>query len=211
MPWEVLQRVAEDLDRILAIGSDTRVTLESKLDSSGFPTARLEIVRTIFDAKNKPKVYEKIIWQSSYDYDSYADGLVLYRSHSGIAIEDKLLDQNKERWERELFIPFDSHVIRLLFTQFNGKRTNRLDLYDDSVNQSYLSYEIISTNPLKLKNNKLLNLQHNIRDDFDELEIGEPPIILDYLWYVGMIYCNNRLGNIGCKTCFLENECGTGR
>ena len=51
-----------------------------------------------------------IVWQSGYDYASAAEGLVLYRSHSGIALEDKLLDEKKDDWERELFVPICTGV-----------------------------------------------------------------------------------------------------
>jgi hypothetical protein len=113
----------------------------------------------------------------------------------------------KKAMERELFIPFDSHVLRLLFTEFNGERTNRLDLYDESVNQAALHFEIETLQPLVLKNTKLLRLQRNIREDFDELGIKEPPIMLDYLWYVGNMYCSRRFGNLGCEVCFVGQEC----
>jgi hypothetical protein len=117
----------------------------------------------------------------------------------------------KKELERELFVPFDGHVCNLLFTEFNGKRPHRLNLYDENVHQAALSYEIGTTEPLALANTKLIKLQRKIRDDFDQLDIQEPPIILDYLFYVGMMYCSNRLGSIGCKTCFLKETCATGR
>jgi len=109
LPCEVLQRIAEDLDRIIASGSDTKVTVENKFDNL-YPSARLTILKTIYDKSNKPQTFEKIIWQSSYDYDSDANGLALYRSHTGIGPEDKLLDEKKENWERELFIPICTGV-----------------------------------------------------------------------------------------------------
>ena len=114
----------------------------------------------------------------------------------------------KREIARELFIPFDSHVLKLLFTKINDKSTNRLNLYDESVNQSALQYDIKSVEPLVLKSNRLLYLQRNIREDFDELKVEEPPIILDYLWYVGSMYCSTRFGDIGCAVCFLRQECG---
>ena len=119
--------------------------------------------------------------------------------------------KGKAELERELFIPFDSHVARLLFTNFNGKRTDKLDLYKESINQASLYYDLESTRPITLKENKLVKLQRDIRADFDELKITEPPIILDYLWYVGMMYCSKRFGEIGCKICFLRNECTIGK
>ncbi|MBW7991116.1 MAG: hypothetical protein FVQ84_14025 [Planctomycetes bacterium] len=101
---EVMQRIAEDLDGIIATGADTKINIENKFEN-GFPTAKLTITRTIFDSKNQEQIFENIIWQTSYDFESNVDGLVLYRSHSGIAMEDKVLDKNKDDWERGLFVP----------------------------------------------------------------------------------------------------------
>jgi prepilin-type N-terminal cleavage/methylation domain-containing protein len=102
LPREVLQRIAEDVDKVITAGSDTKLIVENKFQN-GFPTARLTIQKTIYDSKNRKQIFENIIWQSSYDTD--ANGVVLYRSHSGIALEDKLLDEQKEAWERALFVP----------------------------------------------------------------------------------------------------------
>lgn len=104
LPSEVLQRIAEDLDGIISDGSRTKITVENKF-KNGFRIARLTITRTMTDTRNNEQILEKIIWQSNYDYESDIGGLILYRSHSGIELEDKLLDKNKEDWERELFVP----------------------------------------------------------------------------------------------------------
>ena len=109
LPGEVMQRIAEDLDRIIESGSDTRVTVENKFQD-GYNSARLKIRRTYRDKNDKLQTFEEIIWQTAYDYDSDANGLVLYRSHSGLAAEDKLLDKDKEDWERELFVPMCTGV-----------------------------------------------------------------------------------------------------
>jgi hypothetical protein len=101
---EVMQRIAEDLDGIIASGEDTKINIENKF-KNGFPTAKLTITRTIFDSKNQEQIFENIVWQTNYDFESNVDGLVLYRSHSGIAMEDKVLDKNKDDWERGLFVP----------------------------------------------------------------------------------------------------------
>jgi prepilin-type N-terminal cleavage/methylation domain-containing protein len=107
LPSEVLQRIAEDLDITVAPGADTKVTVESKFEK-GFSTARLTILKTIYDSKDKKQTFERIVWQTNYDND--AKSLVLYRSHSGIALEDKLLDEQKEDWEKELFVPICTGV-----------------------------------------------------------------------------------------------------
>ena len=111
MGSEVLQRIAEDLDGILAGGSNTKITVENKVEAHGFTTARLTISKTFYDDQNKQQTFEKIIWQTSYDYYSGADGLVLYRSHSGINLEDKLLDEKRTfREEQYPFVPICNSV-----------------------------------------------------------------------------------------------------
>ena len=105
---EVIQGIAEDIDRmVVTTGPDTKITVDNKFEH-GYPSAKLEILKTIYDTKDSKQTFEKIVWQSSYD--NAAGSLVLYRSHSGIAMEDKLLDQQKENWERELFVPVCSGV-----------------------------------------------------------------------------------------------------
>jgi hypothetical protein len=105
LPAEVLQRIAEDLDKILSSGTDTKITIDSTKFDKGYPTSQLRIVRTISDINNTPRTFEEIIWQASFDYDGDSNGLTLYRSHGGMAMEDKLLDREKDEVTREAFIP----------------------------------------------------------------------------------------------------------
>jgi hypothetical protein len=103
LPTDILQRIAEDLDQIMATDSYTTISIKNKFEK-GFPTAQLTITRAII-GKNKPMIVESIIWQTNYDYES--DSLVLYRqrtSEIGL-LEDKLLDEERENWEQELFVP----------------------------------------------------------------------------------------------------------
>jgi prepilin-type N-terminal cleavage/methylation domain-containing protein len=105
LPSEVLQRIAEDMDRIVAGDSDTKVTVDNKFEE-GYQSARLAIVRTISDNKDKAETFEEIIWEARADYESEANGLVLYRSYSGIGPEDKLLDEQRASWEKSYpFVP----------------------------------------------------------------------------------------------------------
>ena len=105
LPSEVLQRIAEDLDGIVGSNSDTKIVIRNRLDNL-YPSARLEITKTIYGSGKKAVTFEKIIWQSSYDYDSWFEGLVLYRSHSGMTVEDKLLDEPRQDREKEYsFVP----------------------------------------------------------------------------------------------------------
>jgi hypothetical protein len=102
LPREVLQRIAEDLDRIVGSGHGAQIDIVNKFQD-GYPVAKLEILRVINDDKDQPQTLEKVVWQSNIEPDSGL--LALYRSHSGIALEDNLLDAQKEPWQRELFVP----------------------------------------------------------------------------------------------------------
>lgn len=103
---EVLQRIAEDLDKIAAPAegnaSDTTITIKNKYDQL-YRSAQMIITKSYFDTRNQKQTFEQIVWQSNYDFD--ANSLILYRSHRGITVEDMLLDSEKDDWERELFIP----------------------------------------------------------------------------------------------------------
>jgi competence protein ComGC len=102
VPRELFQRIAEDLDHIVGAGQGTQIDIQNKF-KNGYSGAKMEIVRSINDSKDQQQVLEKIVWQSSIDPDSGL--LTLYRSHSGLALEDTLLDTQKEPWQRELFVP----------------------------------------------------------------------------------------------------------
>ena len=99
LPGEILQRIAEDIDKLIAAGSETKITIEPGYQH-GYRGAKMTIERTIKDSKNKDVTLEEIIWQSYYDIESDMEGLVLYRGHSGISLEDKLLDEQRADWEK---------------------------------------------------------------------------------------------------------------
>ncbi len=101
-PREILQRIAEDIDRFVAGGTDVKITIKNKLENTGYQSAQMIISDSIFDSQNKPKEYKKIIWQTGFDADS--QGLVLYRQYSGQTPEDKLLD-SPEKFRRVHFVP----------------------------------------------------------------------------------------------------------
>jgi len=125
LPGEILQRIAEDLDNIISSDSDAKITIENKFENVAsiglISAARLIITRTIQDSKAKEQKYEEIIWQSSYDFQSASNGLILYRSHSGMNMEDKVLEKNKDDFERELFVPLCGGVTYFKITALAGK------------------------------------------------------------------------------------------
>lgn len=130
LPNEIMQRIAEDLDNVISSGSDTKITIENSIEH-GFPTARLTIKKTIKNARGLEQTFEEIIWQSSYDYESLSNGLVLYRSHSGLTLEDKMLNRSKEDWERELFVPICSGITIFKINAIQGKEI--LDKWNESL------------------------------------------------------------------------------
>jgi len=104
---EVLHRINEDLDGIATASQDIKITINNKL-AQGYPTAQLIISKTYYDNDDQGQTFEEIIWRGCYDADT--GGLIIYRRHSGIVLEDRLLDEKKEQWERELFVPICTGV-----------------------------------------------------------------------------------------------------
>ena len=111
IPAEILQRLAEDLDRMAIPDFDTRLILANK-QRDGFIISQLTIENKIYNKSNKPVTFAKVIWQS--DYNFIDDRVIIYRSHSGIAMEDRLIesvvrgDNPIENPARELFVPLAS-------------------------------------------------------------------------------------------------------
>jgi hypothetical protein len=112
IPTEILQRIAEDLDRLASLGHGNKITIENKFDSSGYNIARLIIQNVVYGENNKERVFEKVVWQTYYDY--LEDSLILYRSHNGINLEDKVITDDAQLEAKEMgsdyFIPICSGI-----------------------------------------------------------------------------------------------------
>jgi prepilin-type N-terminal cleavage/methylation domain-containing protein len=112
LPREILQRMAEDLDRLARPGFDTSVIVRNKL-KNGYNISQLIIENRFYGdaAPNKPQVAERITWQS--DFDPYTSTLILYRAHSGIRLEDGLIDRDqldKQEQGIEQFVPLATGI-----------------------------------------------------------------------------------------------------
>ncbi|MBN1796434.1 MAG: hypothetical protein JW804_07160 [Sedimentisphaerales bacterium] len=122
LPREILQRIAEDIDNITGPVSspqnDIALSINNKLDNF-YQTSQLVIERQYYNPKNQKQTFDKIIWQTNYNYD--ANGLVLYRSHQGLTVEDKLFDENKDDWQKELFIPVTDGLTYFKIEAFKDK------------------------------------------------------------------------------------------
>ena len=125
LPGEVLQRIAEDLDNIISSSSDGTITIENKFENVAsrmlVPAAKLTITQIIQDSRDKEQKFKEIIWQSSYDFESVTNSLTLYRSSGGLNMEDKVLEKNKDDFERELFVPICSGITFFKISVLAGK------------------------------------------------------------------------------------------
>lgn len=105
LPAEILQLIAEDLDRIVSSGTETRISISNKF-IEGYASSQLIIRNTMTDEKNREKEFETVIWQGSYDFESGYEGLVLYRGQKGMIPSDRLLDAQRADWESNYtFVP----------------------------------------------------------------------------------------------------------
>jgi hypothetical protein len=118
---EVLQLIAEDLDRMVG-NSNATIEIKNGFDN-GFARAELILRRQFYDGQNQAQTFDEIIWRASYDYESGLPGLVIYRSYSGIAPEDKLLDSKRDESEsRYPFVPICRGVTFFRIEVTNGER-----------------------------------------------------------------------------------------
>jgi type II secretory pathway component PulJ len=105
-PIGILQLIVQDVDRLATSGTDATLKFSNKFDS-GYNICQMTIESKIYNKELEPETFEKVIWQSQYNHD--ANGLVLYRAHSGMMLEDKVineLDDQFTKWkDRQLFVP----------------------------------------------------------------------------------------------------------
>lgn len=95
---EVLQLMAEDLGQALA-ADDVTVQIRNGFDN-GFARAELVLRRVFHDNANKEQTLEEVTWRAGYDQEGATPGLVVYRSQEGIVPPDKLLDEQRDVWEK---------------------------------------------------------------------------------------------------------------
>lgn len=105
---EILQKIAEDIDRLAAPGFEAAISFRNKLDN-GYRSAQLILENSFYGNNDKKMTYERIVWQTSYD--AFSDSLILYRMHDGLNVEDKVLELSQnESFSAGLFIPVASGV-----------------------------------------------------------------------------------------------------
>ncbi len=101
---EVLQLIGEDVAGVLG-ADDVTVQIRNGFDS-GFARSDLVLRRVFHDKENKEQVLEEITWRAAYDHEGDSPGLIVYRSREGMGQTDKLLEDQREDWEKNYpFVP----------------------------------------------------------------------------------------------------------
>ncbi len=90
---EILQKVAEDIDRLAAPGFDATMAFRNKYDN-GYNAAQLTLENKFYGSAvpPKPEIYDRVVWQTLYD--DWNRTLTLYRMHEGLNLEDKVLEKD---------------------------------------------------------------------------------------------------------------------
>ncbi len=96
---EVFQLIARDLDKIMS-AENVSLQVRNGYDN-GFVTSEITLRWTVDDPQRQEQLLEEIVWRAACDYESAVPGMVLYRSHKGVAMEDKLLDSKRDDLESE--------------------------------------------------------------------------------------------------------------
>ena len=96
---EILQKIAEDIDRLAAPGFDAVINFNNRV-VEGYQSAQLILTNSYYGNNDKKEVYEQVEWRTSYD--GLYDTLKLYRMHGGLNVEDKVLGVNPDQPE---FVP----------------------------------------------------------------------------------------------------------
>lgn len=105
---EIMQKIAEDIDRMVAPGFDTTIKFRNKIDND-YRSAQLILESGYYGNTNKKKIYERIVWQTNFDPSQGA--LILYRMHEGLNVEDKVLEKDADSSPSSgLYIPVASGV-----------------------------------------------------------------------------------------------------
>ena len=102
---EILQKIAEDIDRLAAPGFEASIKFVNKASEGKYYGAQLVLENSYYGKGDKKQTYEQIIWQTWYDPED--DAMILYRRHDGLNLEDKVLVKDDDE---PPFIPIASGV-----------------------------------------------------------------------------------------------------
>jgi Tfp pilus assembly protein PilV len=119
-PYEALQLIAEDLDKVTGDKSDTNFLVINRYINN-YAAALLAVQVHYQDPTDKQQQYETLIWQCNSNPEGDTNNMVLYRSCEGIVPEDKLLDKDKDKSEKSAYVPICSGVTFFQMKIYTGK------------------------------------------------------------------------------------------
>lgn len=122
LPYEALQLIAEDLDKLISVDSDTNFIMINRHINNY--NAGIFVVRENYkDSGNKDQTYKELVWQCNEYTEGDVNDMVLYRSYESIAPEDKLLDKNKTELDRSAYVPICRGVTYFNVDVITDKKT----------------------------------------------------------------------------------------
>jgi hypothetical protein len=122
LPDRILQLLARDMDRFFADTEDVSFILQP-MQYEGLVSAKLIMESKLYDNQSRPRPYERIIWDARYD--NTTQSLILYRGHSGLVSEDKLLESQRTEEERRQLVPLCDGLTHFeIWVVSHGRRMN---------------------------------------------------------------------------------------
>lgn len=123
LAYEILQKIAEDIDRIAAPGFEAGLQFRNKFDN-GLNSAQLLVENKYYGSAIPPtaEIFDRVIWQTQYD--PFTKSLILYRLHEGLNLEDKIIEQTAARSPSlGMFIPVTDGLTHFEVVIVDGQTT----------------------------------------------------------------------------------------
>ena len=161
LPSEVLQLIAEDLDRSVDTAQGLEITVEPKYER-GYSLSQLVIRKQINTVKNRQpqkEVLEEIVWQGGVDLDT--GRIVVYRRHHGMFQEDRLLGKQRQDFEISSppFVPVCGGLTQFLIKARQGDTW--VDQYQGTTPPTGLQISISFAEPFETPNGELEVLEED--------------------------------------------------
>jgi len=102
LPERILQLLAQDLDRLLGDSEDVIFVLHPRQDGN-LNGSSIIIESSIYDTLGRARTYERVTWQTRFDAETQS--MILYRGHTGLVSEDRLLESRRTEEERAQLVP----------------------------------------------------------------------------------------------------------
>lgn len=123
LAYEILHKIAEDIDRLVAPGFEAGLQFRNKFDN-GLNSAQLLIENKYYGSAKPPaaEVFDRVIWQTQYD--PFSKSLILYRLHEGLNLEDKVIEKSAAQSPSlGMFVPISDGITHFEVTVQDEQNT----------------------------------------------------------------------------------------